>query len=166
MSKQSNLFVLRNTGNQEWYTPPHIVAAAREVMGGIDLDPASCELANENVRAKRFYTLADDGLSQPWKGRVWLNPPYSSGVIDRFIGYLLDSYDVVEWVTLTNNATDTAWGQRLLSRAIRVCLPSGRVRFLSEQGRPGGPLQGQMICYYGPNEAEFRRVFSRFGVVR
>ena len=34
----------------------------------------SCQ---ETVKAKRYFTAEDDGLSQPWAGRVWLNPPYS-----------------------------------------------------------------------------------------
>ena len=60
---------------QEHYTPAHVVELAREVLGVIDLDPASCEEANATVRAKRIFTRGDDGLTQPWSGRVFLNPP-------------------------------------------------------------------------------------------
>ena len=61
----------------EFYTPPHIIEIARACMGGIDLDPASCALANETVCATTFYSLKQDGLKQPWFGKIWLNPPYA-----------------------------------------------------------------------------------------
>lgn len=64
-----------NSGNNEWYTPKEIIDAAREVMGEIDLDPASSELANKTVRAEKFYTINSDGLTKEWHGRIWLNPP-------------------------------------------------------------------------------------------
>ena len=62
-------------GYPEWYTPAEIVEAARATMDSIDLDPTSCEAANENVKAKRFFAKDDDVLNQTWKERVWLNPP-------------------------------------------------------------------------------------------
>lgn len=61
----------------EYYTPTQYVEAAREVMEEIDLDPASCEFAQEWIQAKEIYTIKNNGLNQSWFGRVWLNPPYS-----------------------------------------------------------------------------------------
>ena len=57
----------------EWYTPAGIVERVRVVMGGIDLDPASCEAANGIVGAANIYS--QNGLEYPWFGRVFCNPP-------------------------------------------------------------------------------------------
>lgn len=63
----------------EHYTPSHIVELARELMGSIDLDPASCALVQETMRAEAWYgpgsPLGEDGLIEPWLGHVFLNPP-------------------------------------------------------------------------------------------
>ncbi|MBV7328403.1 hypothetical protein KFU94_09110 [Chloroflexi bacterium TSY] len=66
----------QTSGKTEYYTPAEIVDAARSVMGGIDLDPASSAAANERVQALHFFNKADNGLSQRWFGRVWLNHPF------------------------------------------------------------------------------------------
>ena len=64
------------TGDFQRYTPAKEVEAAREVLGTIDLDPASNPQAQETVKAEKFFTEDDDGLSKEWDGNVWLNPPY------------------------------------------------------------------------------------------
>lgn len=75
-----NAIVQHSSESVEWYTPPAILDAARDLMGGIDLDPASCALANRHVRAVAYIDERHDGLGARWAGRVWLNPP--GGVID------------------------------------------------------------------------------------
>lgn len=55
----------------EWLTPPEIIKS----LGPFDLDPCS-PINRPWDTAKRHYTVNDDGLIQPWSGRVWLNPPY------------------------------------------------------------------------------------------
>jgi len=90
------------------------IESARKVLGGIDLDPASNVVAQQTVMAERFFTIDDDGLRQEWTGRVWLNPPYSRGVISRFVNKLLTEYHagrVTAAILLTNNFTDTKWWQ-------------------------------------------------------
>ena len=61
----------------EYYTPPYYVELAREVMGSIDLDPASCKQAQEIVNAINYFDEEANGLLRPWYGNIFLNPPYS-----------------------------------------------------------------------------------------
>lgn len=159
--------VSANSGENEWYTPQEYIEAAREVMGSIDLDPASCETAQANVKARRFFTVDDDGLSRKWDGNVWLNPPYGKDVIGLFACKVVDeSRRFEQAVVLVNNATDTAWFHQLASVASAVCFIRGRVKFLDKSGKPANtPVQGQAVLYIGHDSMKFRSVFSRFGLV-
>ena len=157
--------VANNSGNNEWYTPPAIIEAARSVMGAIDLDPASSEIANKAVGAPIFYSESDCGLEKDWVGRVWMNPPYAQPLIQQFCEKLVGSEFVTDAVVLVNNGTETKWGQVLLSACSAVCFPTGRIRFVDPEGNLGNaPLQGQMIVYLGEKKEEFCREFSGFGI--
>ncbi len=135
-------------------------------MGEIDLDPASSEVANRTVKAKQFYNAEDDGLRHEWRGRVWMNPPYSSKLIRRFCAKLVESVKVgkvIAAIVLVNNATETGWFQSLAPVASACVFTSKRVRFLDPNGKPGAPLQGQAILYIGGDTGKFIAEFSRFG---
>lgn len=158
--------VLNNSGENEWYTPIQYIEAARKVLGTIDLDPASCELANKMILATEFYTLEDDGLKQPWFGRVWLNPPYSGGAIASFISKYADSIkggQVEAGIVLVNNATETQWFKELVSISLAAVFTTGRIKFVSPEGEKNSPLQGQAFLYYGDNIDLFLSEFGRFG---
>lgn len=151
----------------EWYTPVEYIEMARTLMGGIDTDPASCEWAQERVKAATYYTKDDDGLEQKWQGRVWLNPPYSWPEVEKFTRELCRQYDegaVTEAVLLVNNCTDAAWFQALLRR-FPVCFTAGRIKF----ERPGlevfATRQGQAFFYLGDNVAGFAALFGEIGTV-
>ena len=160
--------VANNSGENEWYTPPEFIEAARAVMGGIDCDPASSEIANKTVGANVFYTVKDDGLANKWGKRVWMNPPYSQPEIAEFSESIVSKYEsgeVKQACVLVNNATETRWFQRILSAASAVCFIAGRVRFLDPQGNPGAPLQGQVVLYLGGKSQAFKKAFTKFGEV-
>jgi phage N-6-adenine-methyltransferase len=160
--------VAHNSGENEWYTPPEYIVRAHALMGGIDLDPASSDHAQLTVQAAQHYTKEVDGLAQGWSGRVWMNPPYASGLIEQFTDKLAQSYlagDVREAVVLVNNATDTGWFQRMGEAAHAVLFIRGRVRFIGPNGEAGAPLQGQAVLYFGDNASGFAEAFGELGLV-
>lgn len=160
-------FVVNNTGNNEWYTPSRFIELARKVMGSIDTDPASSEKANETVRATTFYTVEDDGLTKAWTGNVWMNPPYSSELIAKFIEKIIsERSNYKQAIVLVNNATDTAWFQDLASIGTAACFPRGRIKFNTpEKEVKGTPLQGQAIIYIGTMPEVFLHEFRTVGWV-
>jgi hypothetical protein len=155
--------VANNSGENEWYTPPEIIESARAVMGSIDLDPASSDLANDFVKAEEYATEEENGLEISWGGNIWLNPPYAQPLISYFIDKLVDS-NINQACILTNNGTDTRWGQTLIKHASAVCFIAGRIKFIDKHGYPSGaPLQGQMVCSLGLDAETFVKEFSKHG---
>jgi hypothetical protein len=158
--------VSNNSGNSEWYTPQKYADAVHEVMGFIDTDPCSCEVANDTVRAAEFYTVEQDGLQQEWHGCVYVNPPYGDGTVEEFAVKMLLELDkgrTTQAIFLVNNCTETRWFQTLICHAAGVCFPCGRISFWSPDRQSKTPLQGQAILYFGQNAKRFKRVFSSIG---
>lgn len=161
--------VVRNsfTGEVEWYTPPEYIEAARKLMGGIDLDPASSDEAQKTVRAKLYFTESDNGLGKEWAGRVWLNPPYGD-TIAAFIGRLVEfvkSRAVTEAVLLTHNSCDTGWWHEAAGTCAAVLFTRGRINFKRSDGFTASPPLGQTFFYFGKRPKTFAAKFADFGCV-
>jgi ParB family chromosome partitioning protein len=158
----------RNTGDNEWYTPEDYIERARFVLNEIDLDPATSPEANRTVKASQIFTKEDDGLKHEWRGRVWLNPPYSQPIIQHFVEKLVTGFkqgEVSEAILLVNNSTETGWFQSAATIATAICFPSHRIKFVKPEGDAGSPLQGQAFLYFGERREDFQEAFADYGAI-
>ncbi len=153
--------------SNEWYTPAEYIEAAREVLGEIDVDPATCEQANRTVKAKAWYTSETNGLLHDWPGRVWMNPPYG-GLTEKFVAKLLEQHRqgvTTEAVLLVNShATDTKWFQPLWDHML--CFTNHRINFVPSEGKNAiGSTHGSVFIYLGTNQEKFASVFNKVGAI-
>lgn len=160
--------VVNNSGDNEWYTPKKYLEAAREVLGVIDLDPASSDVANVAVMAIKYFSAENSGLEKEWHGRIWMNPPYGQPLMNDFSSKMVKEYNsgnVKEAIVLVNNATETAWFQNMAEISNSICFHKSRIKFLKGNKELQSPLQGQAFLYIGNNEELFKTVFSEFGFI-
>lgn len=109
----------------EWATPQELFDALSWVFGPFTLDP--CATAG-NAKCKRFFTPEDDGLSQPWSGKVFMNPPYGRQ-IGQWVRKAYDESRKGAFVVCVLPArTDTRWWQDYASHG-HVHFLRGRLRF-------------------------------------
>lgn len=117
----------------DWLTPPEIVKA----LGPFDLDPCSPEIRPWDTAAKH-YTRADGGLTQPWHGMVWMNPPYSN--IRAWLAKLADHGT---GIALVFARTETAaFHEHVWPRASALLFLRGRIRFHRVDGEAIGRTGG------------------------
>lgn len=136
----------------EWLTPPHVIDA----LGGadsFDLDPAT-PAVQPYPTARARYTRADNGLMMPWFGRVWLNPPYTSHEIGRWLARLADhgrGCALIFARTETENFFSFVW-----ERASAALFLRGRLNFHRTDGRRSSRNAGapSVLCAYGTRDAE------------
>lgn len=158
---------LLSSASNEWYTPPVYISLAREVMGGIDLDPASSDTPQSWIKAERYYTVHDNGLFLPWQGRIWLNPPYGSHT-SLWTEKAVQDYKkgvVEQAILLLKPAVGTRWYQTL-SAQFPECRTHKRIGFLNKyQQVQSSPVHGNSFFYIGSRLELFKSVFSTIGTV-
>jgi hypothetical protein len=151
----------------EHFTPPWLLAVAREVMGAIDLDPCSCAEAQTNVRATRWYGVADDGLARPWAGRVFVNPPgdrrghlpkqfWRKLVSEVLAGRVTE----VTWLAFNLAQLRTLQIDDRLLPSCDICVLRERIRFTGDS-----PTKDNAVIYWGPNRDRFAAAFATAGAV-
>lgn len=156
---------LLSSESNEHYTPIDIIEAARAVMGTIDLDPATTASVNAHrVKASRYFTKKDNGLSKIWRGRVWLNPPggvqegdsRAAKFWEKLVDDYLDGY-VEQAIFLGFSVEIFALSQdaRLWVGGVPFCVPRRRLRYAHEVS-PGvfrngeSPTHADVIAYLPP----------------
>ena len=150
---------LYTSNTEEWYTPSRIIDRVILTLGAVDLDPC-CNPGEPNVPASKHYREEDDGLSHPWGGRVFMNPPYGSA-LPRWVKQLVAEYEagrVSEAVALIPARPDTRWFRAL--REFPRCFIWGRLKFSGGEKVATFP---SMAVYLGNNLEGFVKAFSDIG---
>jgi hypothetical protein len=141
--------------SDEWYTPDSLVAA----LGEFDLDPATSHQRGRQV-ARHFFTVAEDGLTQPWHGRVWLNPPFSK--IHPWVQRMREHNN---GILLCFSRTDATWFVDLTRYCGAVYLLMRRMQFWRpEQKAQRCPL-GVVLFPFGRENIEVLERCSIPGVL-
>ena len=150
-----------------WYTPKIYIDAVREVLGEIDLDPYSDEIANNTVKAKTFYSINNPAEENEWDCKtVWMNPPYTAQIIKPAVCKFIEEYKKYnfEGIVITNNATETKWFKSLVTNSKYYCFTDHRISFETYDGKnESNNTRGQTFFYFGNNPMKFKSAFSKFG---
>jgi site-specific DNA-methyltransferase (adenine-specific) len=154
---------MRSSDSNEWFTPERILAPVRAVLGGIDLDPCSNDIAQRDVQARRYYTEAADGLAQSWQSdNVFMNPPYGRS-IGQWTDRLIRAYTSGETraaLALLPGRTDTDWFTPLF--CYPICFVHGRLTF---SGYTAGAPFPSVVVYFGADLARFTHAFAPLGPI-
>ena len=145
------------TPNVDWWTPEWVFP---ELGLEYDLDPAAPEGGVPWIPAARVYSPVEDGLAQPWAGRVWLNPPYGKGTP----AWLKRMHDHRNGVALVFARTDCAWFHDYAAEADAILFLRGRIQFVDARSRTAqsGAGAGSMLIAWGQdNVAAVERMADR-----
>jgi len=143
-------------GKCEWLTPPDLVRS----LGEFDLDPCA-PIVRPWDTAKRHLTIFEDGLLQPWRGRVWLNPPFGSKMI-RWVAKLAHHGNGIVLLparTETRLFFDLVW-----DAADAVLFLRGRFNFYHVTGQQAPHNSGVPFClvaYGRQNVAALEKIRER-----
>jgi phage N-6-adenine-methyltransferase len=132
----------------DWYTPQWVFDALDLKF---DLDPCAPKGGVPWIPAAQHYSLPDDGLKEPWHGRIWLNPPY--GTQTKKWLKRLDEHG--NGVALVFARTDCQWFHQHVVNASAILLLSGRISFVDGLGKTStnGAGAGSMLIAWGGSNA-------------
>lgn len=132
-----------SSASENWATPQDFFDRVAEEFGPFDLDACASPM---NAKCARYFSIADDGLAQEWRGRVWMNPPYG-----RTIGLWMrkaweSSQAGAIVVCLVPARTDTAWWHDYAAKG-RVRFIRGRLKFAGHH--KDAPFPSAIVVFGG-----------------
>jgi hypothetical protein len=135
-------FSTRGAGSSEWYTPPHVFDALGVIF---DLDVCAPTGGVSWIPARRFLTVADDGLTSRWDGFVWMNPPYGRDVR----AWMARMAAHANGIALIFARVDTAWWHESAITAATICFLNRRLTFIAETGERASANSGAPSALLG-----------------
>lgn len=129
--------------NYDWYTPPEIF---RKLDLTFDLDPCSPGIDKCHVPTRHAYSPPQNGLTEPWFGLVWCNPPYGRETgkwIDRCCQHN-------NAIALVFARTGTKWFQKNAQSTSAICFIKSRVKFingLTMQAAASAGADSMLMCW-------------------
>ena len=116
--------------SDEWYTPAYVFDALGLMF---DLDVAAPEGGAPHVPARQ--ALHCDGLTLPWHGLVWMNPPF--GGRNGLTPWLDKFFEHGSGIALTPDRTSAGWWQDAARRADSILFVHGKIKFERPDGSTG-----------------------------
>lgn len=130
--------------SDEWYTPPCIFEAINITF---DIDVAAPS-RDHWTPASQFFTQEDDGLSQPWQGTVWMNPPF--GGRNGHVPWLKKFLKHGDGIALLAARTSSGWFHDWIPMAHGILFPKGKTKFIRPDGTIGkSPGSGVVLIAMG-----------------
>lgn len=137
-----------------WLTPQHVLEACGGALS-FDLDPCAAPEPRPWPTARRMNAEIDqNGLQMAWDGRVWLNPPYTRGQIEKWLARMAE-HD--HGTALIFARTETQHFQRcVLESASGLLFIEGRLTFHRPDGELGKGNAGapSVLCAYGQDDLD------------
>lgn len=140
----------KKVSSDEWYTPKWII----DRLGPFSLDPCSPAIRPFDT-AIRHFTKDEDGLIQPWKGRIWLNPPYSHPLLEQFIKKMAEHNNGI--ALLVNRQDNVIWQEVIFPTAASMIFMRHRVKFIHPEGKKSSPFTGSCLVAWGQKNDDILR---------
>lgn len=137
--------------SEVWLTPPGII----EALGPFDLDPCACMEPRPWPTAREHFTTLENGLAQPWRGRVWCNPPYGGPAILRPWMHRMADHGRGTLLIFARTETE-AFHEFVWQRADALLFLRGRLHFHRPDGVRAAANAGapSVLCAYGGEDAQ------------
>lgn len=134
-----------SSDSNEWETPRWLFDRLDQAFH-FTLDPCSTDA---NAKCLGHFTIRDNGLALPWRGNVFVNPPYGREIGD-WVGKCHHEHEAggANVMLLVPSRTDTAWFHDHIYGIASIRFLRGRLKF-EVDGVPQGsaPFPSMLVGY-------------------
>lgn len=165
--ENKNIYILEASA-YHWAKDEHIsLLEQKQWIGYGDIGKDKLEKTMKQIAklwqtATQMYNKNHDGLTKDWVGRVWLNPPYSRPLIERFVKRLAEHGNGI--ALLFNRCDSKMFQDVIFEKATAMKFLRNRIRFFRPDGTRGdSPGCGSILIAFGEDNADILRTCNIAG---